>query len=87
MDVKPAVATAKTFVSDLFAEEGVANLGLEEVERDEGKSEWRVTLGFSRPWDTSSHGFGIIESALGRPRSYKIVRVSDNGSVMSVTNK
>ena len=34
MDVKEAVNTAKAYVAELFANEGLSNLGLEEVEFD-----------------------------------------------------
>ena len=51
MDVKDAVNAAKTYVAQLFADEGLSNLGLEEVEFDDGSGAWRVTVGFSRPWD------------------------------------
>ena len=85
MDVKEAVETAKTYVTDLFGSEGVMNVGLEEVEFDDSLESWKVTVGFSRPWDHKN----AMTAALGdsRPaRSYKIVRISDgDGSVMSIT--
>jgi len=89
MDVKQAVATARTYIGELFADEGVTNLGLEEVEYDEPQGEWRVTLGFSRPWDTTPSGFSAMTQLNPqRPRSFKVVRVSDRSeSVISVTSK
>ena len=51
MQVKEAVANAKQYLADLFREEGLSDLGLEEVEFDESTDSWCVTLGFSRPWD------------------------------------
>jgi hypothetical protein len=86
MDVKEAVATAKKYVGELFAQEGITNLGLEEVEFNEQAGEWRVTVGFSRPWD----GVGIFASvAQPNPRrSYKVVRISDGtGTVTSVRDR
>ena len=35
MDVKEAVTLAKNHITDLFAAEGIINLGLEEVEYDD----------------------------------------------------
>lgn len=90
MDVKQAVSTAKAYVGDLFADEGVLNLGLEEVQRDDTQGEWLVTLGFSRPWDLpQSNAVGKFLGALEEcPRSFKIVRISDQtGHVVSVTNR
>ena len=37
MDVKEAVGTAKKYVDDLFANESIANVGLEEVAFDDTK--------------------------------------------------
>ena len=44
---KKAVTLAKQYVGQLFADEGVTNLGLEEVEFDDEIGVWRATLGFS----------------------------------------
>ena len=86
MEVKEAVATAKNYIADLFAQEQVSDLGLEEVEYDEPAAEWLVTLGFSRPWDRIA-GFGIMPGPQLR-RAYKVVRVSDKtGHVASVKNR
>lgn len=89
MDVKQAVETAKRYVGELFDQEGIKNLGLEEIEFDHSGGEWRVTVGFSRPWDNAA---GAWAAALGQPtsprRSYKIVRILDNtGTVTSVKNR
>ncbi len=88
MDVKEAVHTAKTYVAELFANEGVSNLGLEEVEFDEAGGAWKVTVGFSRPWDRIAVPSAIAVMTQGPvsiPRSYKVVRVDDaTGRVMSV---
>ena len=48
MDAKAAVDLAKITVADLFAKEGAINLRLEEVEYDESREQWRITVGFSR---------------------------------------
>jgi hypothetical protein len=57
MDVKEAVATAKSYVADLFAEENFSDLGLEEVSLDQQADQWVVTLGFARPWERAATGF------------------------------
>ena len=48
MDVKEAVRTAITHVADVYSEEGISHIGLEEVEYDEINSQWNVTVGFAR---------------------------------------
>ena len=87
MDVKEAAGLAKRYVADLFAEEGIADVGLEEIELDATRGFWEVTVGFSRPWD---HG-GLATISLGKRalrRSYKVLRVdADNGSVASVRDR
>lgn len=86
MDVKDAIRVAKRHVADLFGDEEIFNLGLEEVERDEfGEGGWKVTLGFSRPWNRVRKPFESLAGAPSLPdRSYKVVLVKDNGEVSSV---
>ena len=77
MEVKEAVRTAKAHVTELFADEEIMNVGLEEVEFKNG---WRITIGFSRPWDRK------ILNAPGR--SYKVIFLNDKtGRVDSVTDR
>ena len=87
MDVKEAVGTAKAYVAELFAGEQITNVGLEEVEFDDMTNGWRITIGFSRPWDQKN----ALTAALGegRPaRSYKVLRVDDKtGRVDSLTDR
>ena len=85
MDTKRAVDIAKSYVAELFFGEGVYNLGLEEVEFDSTRSEWRVTVGFSREWD----GRGSLAELTGIPRarSYKVVRLNADGQVLAMTNQ
>ena len=86
MDVKEASQIAKDYLTDLFEGERIYNVGLEEVEFDEYSKTWKITVGFSRPWDTRN----VLTAALGerRPeRSYKVARIDDKGNVMSVTDR
>jgi hypothetical protein len=83
MDVKQAVKTAKAYVADLFEEDGVVDLGLEEVEHDDGNKLWRVTVGFSRPLRVT----GIVSTLLADtklPRLYRVVAINDGGELVSV---
>jgi hypothetical protein len=86
MNAKEAIAAAKTYVADLYSQEGIANLGLEEVAFDQQHHQWLVTLGFSRSWE----GPGALSIAAGfpRPRAYKVVTVADrDGDVVSIKNR
>ncbi len=89
MDVKEAVALAKGYIRDLFSGEAISNVGLEEVEFVEGAKVWRVTIGFSRPWDTAPNALAAIAQQVSSPkRSYKVVQIDDSrGQVRSVKNR
>jgi hypothetical protein len=89
MDVKQAVEMAKNHIKDLFENEGISNLGLEEVDFDDQTSVWYVTIGFSRPWDKPAEGLVALAQKLATPvRSYKVVRIDDiSGKVRSVKNR
>ena len=83
MEAKEAVQAAKNYVADLFADERLVDLGLEEVEMGQDGC-WRITVGFSRAWDRSVHS---VLSGNGT-RSYKVLRVSDSdGRVLSVKDR
>lgn len=49
MKVQEAVAKAKEYVRDVYADEKIRFVGLEEIEWSDDV--WRITIGFSRPWD------------------------------------
>lgn len=87
MEVKEAVALAKQYVYDVFSSETISNIGLEELEFDDDKDIWSITLGFSRPWQTQ----GIQNALVGLTspkRDYKVIRISDkNKKVLSVKNR
>ena len=48
MDVKEAVRTAREYVVDLFQDENIINVGLEEVVFEEVSAVWKITIGFSQ---------------------------------------
>ncbi|MCI5157714.1 MAG: hypothetical protein D3906_04600 [Candidatus Electrothrix sp. AUS1_2] len=95
MNVKEAVKLAKEHIIDLFAEEDIRDLGLEEVEFDEEAKEWFITLGFSRPWNepeslnSMARAVAQFRSDPLRQRSYKVVRISDDSlhRIISVKNR
>lgn len=85
MDVREAVQTAKEYLGDLFCDEELFNVGLEEVDFD-GVA-WKITLGFSRSWDQKGPLVAALaESRLGR--SYKVLRIIDEtGKVESLKDR
>lgn len=88
MEVKDAVKTAKTYLSDLLADENMTNLGLEEIEFNDDEGAWDVTLGFSRPWNSSR---GPLSTITGEPtarRAYRVIRIQDkDGRVLFVRKR
>ena len=84
MDVKQAVQTAKEQIAQLFADEHISDVGLEEVEFHELDKVWAITIGFSRSWDRS--GSFLLDANF--PRTYKTVRIQDeSGRVESVKHR
>lgn len=89
MDVKKAVEIAKDSIKDIFASEEIFNVGLEEVEFDDHSGLWKVTIGFSRPWDAPTNALAAIRQQVSPPkRSYKVVTINDRtGRFESVKNR
>ncbi len=95
MNVQEAVRLAKDYVTDVFVEEKITNVGLEEVEFNENQNCWEITIGFSRPWDYQAKN--LLEQQLSNPleprrrpktRSFKVVNIDDdNAKVLSVKNR
>ena len=84
MDVKEAVRTAKAYLVDLFEDEQITNVGLEEVLFDEESAVWRITIGFSRSWDLKGP-LSVTMAGASPDRSYKMLSISDaTGKVESL---
>ena len=86
MDVKEAVRTAKREVAEIFADESIEDVGLEEVEFDEANEVWLITIGFTRIWERPG---GIIRALGGdTERAFKVVRIeNETGRVQSVKHR
>lgn len=85
VDVKDAVKIAKAWVADMLGDEGITNVGLEEVDFDERENAWLITIGFSRPWNTARGGLTAITGELAAKRAYRIITVKEpNGNVTSM---
>lgn len=91
MDVKEAIAAAKNYVQEVYTDEPVTNLGLEEVEYVPETSTWQITVAFSRPWNTPRSRAQEILDNLGAvsslKRSYKVITMTEDGSVLSMSNR
>jgi hypothetical protein len=88
MDVVEAVSTAKKHILNLFEDEKISHLGLEEAFFDENQNVWHITLGFSRPWDNPQSALqALTQASTGLKRSYKVIEISEkDNKVLSVKN-
>lgn len=90
MDVKEAVRKAKEYVGDVFAEDRIVDVALEEVEFDHSDEKWKITIGFSRHWSAPSLYQNVAKSVGGvmAERAYKLVLIDDvSGEVLSVRHR
>jgi hypothetical protein len=80
--MKEAIQRAKQAIAEVFAEEGPADIRLEEVDRDE-EGCWRITIGFLR-----GKGPPLPAPALfGGNRDYKVVTLGRDGSIRSIKSR
>jgi hypothetical protein len=87
MQVKEAIALARQYVTDVFSGETITNIGLEELEFDDDKNIWSITLGFSRPWQAQNVQ-NTLAALVNPRRDYKVIRISDRTKkVLSVKNR
>ena len=86
MDVKQAIAKARSFITEIFSEEKISELRLEEVEFDKQEDVWLITFGLLRP--SLRTRLGQIDEIMGTAplkRTYKVVRVpGDENDLPSV---
>ncbi len=93
MEVKDAVRSAKAYISDLFGDEGIFEIGLEEVDFDDDGAIWNVTIGFRRKWEkrkkAATRGVAsMFQDFDYQDRWYKMVRIRDaDGHVLSVEDR
>lgn len=88
MDAKEAVKAAKTYLLELLADEQPTNVGLEELERNEEKGVWLVTIGFSRPWNSVRNALTSLAGDAAPKRTYRVLMVKEeNGEVTSMKRR
>jgi|SRR5947209_3581891 hypothetical protein len=88
MMVSDAIRVAKDWILRTLGEEGISNLGLEEVEFNETSGNWEVTLGFSRPWNSARSSVAAFTGDPLPKRTYRVVYVADaTGEVTAVRRR
>ena len=82
MDAKEAAKAAKDYVLDVFGDDDIYHVALEEI-KYEG-TRWKVTVGFYPGWARTA--LPLIPNP--KQRRYKVVNIRDsNGEVLSVTHR
>lgn len=72
LGMKEAIRRAKQEITEIFADEEISELGLEEVRFDESLGVWKITLGFTRPWRNPKSAFSGLSPSLAQ-RDFKVV--------------
>lgn len=85
MDIREAVKSAKKYVAEMFEDESIHNVGLEEIEFDHAQGVWSFTIGFAREWRETGSVMRVLASS---NRTYKVVRIGDaDGTVQSIRHR
>ena len=89
MTAKEAIHAAKEHIRDLFQDEGIAQVGLEELNFRDAPRAWDVTIGFTRRLPSPDGALSGIAAALGTSseRVYKVVRISEDGEILSLKHR
>lgn len=83
MDVKEAVAKAKTYLSAVFEGENVSEIRLEEVQYDSSDHTWLVILGLMRPnYPREPGALAATMEFAPFKRTYKVVRIPESDREM-----
>jgi hypothetical protein len=86
IDVKQAVEAATAYARELFRDEELRHLRVEEVELSSDQRVWNITLGWVEPAVRQDTGSLLIRSGTAElqrlPRVYKVFRVeAETGAV------
>ena len=85
LDLKDAVKIAKREIVNVFEEEGIYDVALEEVRFDDRTGVWRVTIGFARPFRNKGSLEKLV-SSLDR-RDFKVVVLDPDGRLAAVEER
>ena len=88
IDLKTAVHVAKEYVADVYAEEDVTAIGLEEVRYDDTEKAWQVTIGFQTATSAGGVlGLDAFQRQMFGSRKYKVVTLNEDGQVKRLTDR
>ena len=88
MDSRDAIAAAKQYLTEIYADEQIGYITLEEIEHRAQDGVWVVALQFSRPWTTPRTRAQEVLENLGavspQRRSSKLITMTEAGDVLSM---
>lgn len=93
MTPKQAIALAKAWILDIFADEGIIDVTLEEVRFDDEREHWLITIGFYRPVSEAAARavIPLVGALVGTPRmrkAFKTVRIDNkNAAVLGIEHR
>ena len=88
MEVKTAISKAKGWLLDTLEDEAISNVGLEEIEFDDREHAWKITLGFSRPWNTVRNALTALSGEPAIRRAYRVITIDDaTGTIKSMRKR
>lgn len=80
LNIKEAVARAKSYASDFFIDDKITDILLEEVDLDDRDGNWKITVSFLRPQlgpsSVESGQSAFLGKMLGQRRIFKVVYVN-----------
>jgi hypothetical protein len=85
-----AVQAAKEYILELFKDEKIARVGLEELEFRAEDAMWEITIGFQRLWQSDSParlGNVLLPPPAKAHRTYKTVCIADDGTIISLKHR
>lgn len=80
MDRVEAVQAAKEYAKELFADEHISEILLEELNFDPDKDEWLITVSFAHTRPTPQATTPLARGRLFGDRQYKVVHIADRTS-------
>ncbi len=84
-----AIAAARSYLKQVFVDENITDISLEEIEHV--GDQWMITFGFSRPWNTPRTRAQEVLENLGAAspvrRTEKVILLHDDGRVLSMKDR
>ena len=85
MNPTTAVKEARNFFTQVFKDENIENVELEEIVFDETEHLWRITFGFFRLWTPPQNPLLPNFHGPERKRQFKVVMLDDDGNPKGIT--